>query len=65
MMRVTLFGTRGSLATSGVETSRYGETPRLSRCAGIAVRYWFSMPAPASADSGHNSHRKPAVSTFS
>ena len=24
MMRVTLFGTRGSLATPGVETSRYG-----------------------------------------
>ena len=24
MMRVTLFGTRGSLATPGAETSRYG-----------------------------------------
>src|SRR5262245_56589898 len=41
------------------------ETPRPSRCAEITVRYWFSMPVPVSAGSGHNSHRKPAVSTSS
>ena len=67
MMRVTLFGTRGSMPAPGPEHRALRRQHAIGRGARRATaRCWCSMPAPASAGSArdipprHHAHRHPA-----
>ena len=59
-MRITLFGTRGSVAAPGRRPRATAATPRPSRCTATTARCSCSTRAPASAGSAPSSRRDQA-----
>ena len=61
-MRVTLYGTRGSIPAPGPETMRYASRARMCgewRCSGPGRRYWYP-PTRCSTLRGNDSSRHPS-----